>query len=124
MLLSTACGAAEPSATPTLVAATPGASVEVIAAARADVKNTMALYAAGQRDAVYEKAAAIYLDRIEGLEPALLKVDKNFAPVLEGDFKALRDGIKVGLPKADLDAIAARIDAELVRADTMLAPHQ
>jgi hypothetical protein len=100
--------------------ATQPAAGTLIENARTGVKDAIALYKAGQADAAYEKAASAYLDNVEKLEPDLLKADKDIVPSLEGDFKALRDGIKAGSPAADLDAIAARIDAGLTRAAGML----
>jgi hypothetical protein len=96
-------------------------SAAAITAIQADVQAALGLYKAGDKDAAYEKAAGAYLDGFEKLEPDLLKADKDIVPVLETDFKALRDGIKVGQSQSELEAIAARIDNGLQRASQLLA---
>ena len=96
-------------------------SSQPLTVARAGVRDALARYASGQPDAAYELAAAAYLDNVEKLEPALLKVDTTLVPALETDFKALRDGIKAGRPQADLEAIGARLDKELAQAAGVLA---
>jgi hypothetical protein len=121
LLALAACGGDPATVLPTAVPAPAAQGAAEIAAARADVQAAVALARAGQPDAAYEKAAAVYLDRIENLEPALLKVDKDFVPVLEGDFKALRDAIKAGAPPADLDVIVTRLNTELDQAAILLA---
>jgi hypothetical protein len=96
-------------------------SAAALAAIHADVQAALGLYKAGDKDSAYEKAANAYLDGFEKLEPDLLKADKDFVPVLETDFKALRDGIKAGQSQSELEAIAARIDSGLQRAGQLLA---
>ena len=126
MSVSAACGEAVPTATvlPTTAVATtatPLAAQEMITAARSEIKGAVALYKDGKTDAAYEAAANVYLNRFENLEADLNKADPTAVPAIEEDFKGLRDGIKAGKPQADIETIATRLDASLVRAAGLLA---
>ena len=89
--------------------------------ARAGIATALADYKAGKSDDAYDAAASAYLDNFESLESALRKLDSKLVDTLEAQFKALRDGIKAGQPAADLDTLAAQINANLDKAATLLA---
>lgn len=124
--ISAACGDVAPTATvvPTAsvtVTARPLSAQEMITAARSEIAGAVALYKDGKPDAAYEAAANVYLNRFENLEADLNKADQTAVPAIEEDFKDLRDGIKAGKPQADIETIATRLDASLVRAAGLLA---
>ena len=93
----------------------------VIDKTRAGIATALADYKAGKADDAYDAAASAYLDNFESLESMLRKQDSNLVDTLEGQFKALRDGIKAGKPAADLDMLAEQINANLDKAAALLA---
>ncbi len=85
----------------------------VVAEIREKVAQSLIEYKAGKQDEAYELAASAYLNGFEQLEADLLKKDQALVETLEGQFKALRDGIKSGKPAAELETLAAQINANL-----------
>ncbi len=124
--LLAACGDAAPTATAVPTAsvtrtARPLSAQEMITVARSEIAGAVALYKDGKTAAAYEAAANVYLNRFESLEADLNKADQTAVPAIEEDFKGLRDGIKAGQAQADIETIATRLDASLVRAAGLLA---
>ncbi|HLY27995.1 MAG TPA: hypothetical protein VKQ72_16740 [Aggregatilineales bacterium] len=92
----------------------------IIAAVRQTLAQALADYKAGKHDDAYEESASAYLDHFEDLEPPLLKKDQGLVATMEGQFKALRDGIKAGDSQADVEAIAKAINDNLDKVAQLL----
>jgi hypothetical protein len=94
---------------------------EIIADIRDKVSRTLEEYAAGETDEAYELAADAYLDGFEHVEGNLLQQgERELMETVELQFKDLRDGIKAGKSRDELQALAAEIEANLDKVEEVL----
>lgn len=100
------------------VAKTPA---ELIAEIRDKTSRALEEYEEGKTDEAYELAASAYLDGFEHIEGDLLqKGERELMETIELQFKDLRDGIRAKKPLEDLRTLAAAIEENLDRVETLL----
>jgi high-affinity iron transporter len=85
------------------------------------VRESAALYAAGEKEKAYQKAVDAYIDGYELAEPALFAKDASFGRSLEGLFTAYRNAIKQGVGPEEIDKRRSEIEAGLDRASEIIA---
>lgn len=85
------------------------------------VRESAALYDAGEKDKAYQKAVDAYIDGFELAEPALFAKDASFGRALEALFTEYRNAIKQGVDTEEIDKRRAEIEARLDRAGEILA---
>ena len=85
------------------------------------VRESAALYAAGEKEKAYQKAVDAYIDGYELAEPALFAKDASFGRSLEGIFTAYRNAIKQGVRPEEIDKRRSEIEAGLDRASEIIA---
>ena len=85
------------------------------------VRESAALYAAGEKEKAYQKAVDAYIDGYELAEPALFAKDASFGRSLEGLFTAYRNAIKQGVGPEEIDKRRSEIEARLDRASEIIA---
>ena len=85
------------------------------------VRESAALYAAGEKEKAYQKAVDAYIDGYELAEPALFAKDASFGRSLEGLFTAYRNAIKQGVRPEEIDKRRSEIEAGLDRASEIIA---
>jgi high-affinity iron transporter len=85
------------------------------------VRESAALYAAGQKEKAYQKAVDAYIDGYELAEPALFAKDASFGRSLEGLFTEYRNAIKQGVGPEEIDKRRSEIEAGLDRAGEIIA---
>jgi high-affinity iron transporter len=88
---------------------------------RSLVRESAALYAAGDKERAYQKAVDAYIDGYELAEPALFAKDAAFGRNLEGLFTQYRNAIKQGVGAEEIDKRRGEIEANLDRAGEILA---
>ncbi|MCG3141549.1 MAG: hypothetical protein HDKAJFGB_02844 [Anaerolineae bacterium] len=91
----------------------------IVTEIREKVEQSLKAYQDGKTDEAYELAASAYLNGFEQLEADLLKKDTALVETLEVQFKDLRDGIKSGKPLAELETLAAQINANLDKVESL-----
>ena len=92
-----------------------------LAVTRNLVRESAALYAAGEKDKAYQKAVDAYIDGYELAEPALFAKDASFGRNLEGLFTQYRNSMKQGVGADEIDKQRSEIEARLDRAGEILA---
>jgi len=92
-----------------------------LAVTRNLVRQSAALYAAGEKEKAYQKAVDAYIDGYELAEPALFAKDASFGRNLEGLFTQYRTAIKQGVGTDEIDKRRGEIEAGLDRAAEILA---
>ena len=85
------------------------------------VRESAALYDAGEKNKAYQKAVDAYIDGFELAEPALFAKDASFGRALEALFTEYRNAIKQGVDTEEIDKRRAEIEARLDRAGEILA---
>jgi hypothetical protein len=96
-------------------------SAEIIAGIRDKVSRALEEYAEGETDEAYELAAGAYLDGFEHVEGDLLQQgEQELMETVELQFKDLRDGIKAGQSRDELQALADQINANLDKVEEVL----
>ena len=85
------------------------------------VRESAALYAAGEKEKAYQKAVDAYIDGYELAEPALFAKDASFGRSLEGMFTQYRNAIKQGVAPDEIDKRRGEIEANLDRAGEIMA---
>ncbi|HEY7220064.1 MAG TPA: c-type cytochrome, partial [Candidatus Binatia bacterium] len=88
---------------------------------RSLVRESAALYAAGEKEKAYQKAVDAYIDGYELAEPALFAKDASFGRSLEGMFTQYRNAIKQGVAPDEIDKRRGEIEANLDRAGEIMA---
>lgn len=87
---------------------------ERVTQVRTLVDLAIAVYERGETIEAYEHAAEAYLEGFEYLEPALLSGGhRDLVADMELKLKDLRDGIKTGMPAADLNLLRQAIEKSL-----------
>jgi high-affinity iron transporter len=84
------------------------------------VRESAALYAAGEKDKAYQKAVDAYIDGYELAEPAIFAKDASFGRSLEGLFTQYRNAMKQGVSTDEIDKQRGAIEAGLDRAVQIL----
>jgi len=84
------------------------------------VRESAALYAAGEKDKAYQKAVDAYIDGYELAEPAIFAKDASFGRSLEGLFTQYRNAMKQGVSTDEIDKQHGEIEAGLDRAVQIL----
>jgi high-affinity iron transporter len=84
------------------------------------VRESAALYAAGDKEKAYQKAVDAYIDGYELAEPALFAKDASFGRSLEGLFTQYRNAMKQGVSTDEIDKQRGAIEAGLDRAVQIL----
>jgi high-affinity iron transporter len=92
-----------------------------LAVTRNLVRESAALYAAGEKEKAYQKAVDAYIDGFELAEPALFAKDASFGRALEALFTEYRNAIKQGVAPEEINERRAEIEARLDRAGEILA---
>ena len=85
------------------------------------VRESAALYAAGQKEQAYQKAVDAYIDGYELAEPALFAKDASFGRKLEALFTQYRNAIKQNVGVEEVDKRRSEIEAGLDQASAMMA---
>lgn len=107
--------------TPKAVLASSGASLDL---ARSRLKESVAAYARGERDAAKRLALSAYLDGFEPVEGLLSARDASLMTRIEGAMAELRSRIDRGEPASSVTEKAASLDTLFTQAETALAPEQ
>jgi len=92
-----------------------------LAVTRNLVRESAALYAAGEKEKAYQTAVDAYIDGYELAEPALFAKDASFGRNLEGLFTQYRNSMKQGVGADEIDKQRNEIEAGLDRAGKILA---
>ena len=92
-----------------------------LAVARANLKESVALYQQGNKEKAYQKAVDAYIDGYDLAEPALFAKDMSFGRSLETQFTEFRNAIKQGLPADEIDKRHREIGAKIDLAEQILA---
>jgi high-affinity iron transporter len=85
------------------------------------VARSLRLYRTGHADEAYRLSRSAYLDHFEYAEPKLRVLDPDLILDTEFLFANLRNGMKAGAPMGEIDAAAAKIYADLLRAETVVS---
>ena len=92
-----------------------------LALARDKLRQSLAAYAAGDREGARSLALSAYLDGFEPLEPALSAKDGALLAEVERAMADLRSTIAAGRPTSEVSDRIAAIDTLFARAETVLA---
>jgi high-affinity iron transporter len=89
--------------------------------ARTLLRESAALYLAGDKEKAYQKAVEAYLDGLEMAEPSLFAKDNAFGRGLEADFTQFRNALKQGESPQAVQKRQQEIDHKLDQATQILA---
>jgi high-affinity iron transporter len=105
---------------PDAIAAAGGS--ESLAIARDRMRQAVAAYASGQREAAADHALAAYLEGFEPIETLLAARNAGLVAEVEREMGHLRAAIARGVPAPEVEANAARLQALFDRAESEVRP--
>jgi hypothetical protein len=101
--------------------ATPAEAIERIGNVRTGLDEALAKYRAGDKKEADQLVGDTYLEQFEHVEGPLEKVDHELNEELEdGIREELRDKIKAGAPKAEVEAYIGELKTKLNEAEAAL----
>jgi high-affinity iron transporter len=101
--------------------ATPAEAIERIGNVRSGLDDALAKYRAGDKKSADELVGDTYLEQFEHVEGPLDKVNHELNEELEdGIREELRDKIKAGAPKAEVESLVRELKTKLDEAEAAL----
>jgi len=99
-------------------------AADPLAIARARLREATELYAAGDKEAAYQKAVEAYIDGYDLAEPALFAKDMSFGRNLEAQFTEFRNAIKQNVSVAEIQKQQMDMEAKLAQAAQILSSNE